>query len=325
MLQEIDFDFAAIDKLSLSKIPFVFFIDFLKEKMILLTKDDLAKTNVKIDFPNFQNTGNKEFNKNKFELNFNVESLESYKKGFNLVQDNLRKGNSYLVNYTRKTPIEINYSLEEIFANSKAKYKACIPEKFVFFSPETFIEIKDNQIVTHPMKGTIDAEIPNAKELLKANIKEKAEHYTVVDLLRNDLSMVANDVKVDEFQRIDYIQTQQKNLFAMSSEISGTLKTKYQNKIGSILNQLLPAGSILGAPKKKTLEIILEAENYDRRYYSGISGFFDGQDLDSCVMIRFIEKEDDKFVFKSGGGITHQSQLLDEYEEMKNKIYAPIY
>ena len=73
------------------------------------------------------------------------------------------------------------------------------------------------------------------------------------------------------------------------------------------------------------LEIILEAENYDRRYYSGISGFFDGQDLDSCVMIRFIEKEDDKFVFKSGGGITHQSQLLDEYEEMKNKIYAPIY
>ncbi len=325
MLQEIDFDFAAIDKLSLSKIPFVFFIDFLKGKMILLTESELKNSNIKIEFPNIQNANNEIFNNEKFNLSFNAESLEFYRKGFDLVQENLKKGNSYLVNYTRKTPIEINYTLDEIFAHSKAKYKACIPNKFVFFSPETFIEIKDNQIVTHPMKGTIDADIPNAKELLKANIKEKAEHYTVVDLLRNDLSMVANDVKVDEFQRIDYIQTQQKNLFAMSSEISGTLKPKFQNKIGSILNLLLPAGSILGAPKKKTLEIILQAENYDRGFYSGVSGFFDGENLDSCVMIRFIEKEGDKFVFKSGGGITHQSQLLDEYEEMKNKIYAPIY
>lgn len=325
MLQEIHFDFAAIDKLSLSKIPFVFFIDFLKEKMILLTESELKNSNIKIEFPNIQIASKAVFSNKKFNLSFNAESLESYRKGFDLVQENLKKGNSYLVNYTRKTPIKINYTLEEVFAHSKAKYKACIPNKFVFFSPETFIEIKDNQIVTHPMKGTIDADIPNAKELLKANIKEKAEHYTVVDLLRNDLSMVANDVKVDQFQRIDYIQTQQKNLFAMSSEISGTLKPKFQNKIGSILNLLLPAGSILGAPKKKTLEIILEAENYDRGFYSGISGFFDGENLDSCVMIRFIEKEGDKFVFKSGGGITHQSQLLDEYEEVKNKIYAPIY
>ncbi|WP_300673513.1 aminodeoxychorismate synthase component I [Soonwooa sp.] len=325
MLQEIDFDFAAIDKLSLSQMPFVFFIDFLKNKMILLTEDELEKTNIKIDFPNYQNIDNLQFNNSNFKLNFKIENLETYKKGFNLVQENLRKGNSYLVNYTRQTPIDINYSLEEIFAHSKAKYKACIPEKIVFFSPETFIEIRNNKISTHPMKGTIDANIPNAKELLKANIKEKAEHYTVVDLLRNDLSIVANDVKVDEFQRIDFIQTQQKNLFAMSSEISGTLKPKFQNKIGTILNLLLPAGSILGAPKKKTLEIILEAEQYDRGFYSGICGYFDGKDLDSCVMIRFIEKQGENYVFKSGGGITHQSQLLDEYEEMKNKIYAPIY
>lgn len=325
MLQEIDFDSEMIDALSLAKKPFAFFIDFLKQKMILLQNNELKKSNILIDFPNFQSSENISFNDNQFKLNFNSESLEFYKIGFDIVQHNLRKGNSYLVNYTRKTPIEINFSLEEIFAYSKAKYKACLPNRFVFFSPETFIEIKNNKISTHPMKGTIDANIANAKKLLKQNIKEKAEHYTVVDLLRNDLSMVANDVKVDKFQRIDYIQTQQKDLFAMSSEISGMLKPEFHNKIGSILNLLLPAGSILGAPKKKTLDIILEAEQYDRGYYSGVSGYFDGENLDSCVMIRFIEKTGENYVFKSGGGITHQSQLLDEYEEMKNKIYAPIY
>ena len=88
---------------------------------------------------------------------------------------------------------------------------------------------------------------------------------------------------------------------------------------------LLPAGSILGAPKPKTLEIIQEAESCDRGYYTGVCGWFDGKNLDSCVMIRFIEKESGKLYFKSGGGITHLSNFADEYQEMKNKIYVPIH
>jgi para-aminobenzoate synthetase component 1 len=88
---------------------------------------------------------------------------------------------------------------------------------------------------------------------------------------------------------------------------------------------LLPAGSILGAPKKKTLEIILEAENFSRGFYTGVCGFFDGTNLDSCVMIRLIEKENDQLFFKSGGGITHLSKIKDEYQEVKNKIYVPIH
>ena len=175
------------------------------------------------------------------------------------------------------------------------------------------------------MKGTIDASIENASEVLKNNPKEKAEHYTVVDLLRNDMSMVADDVKVDKFQYIDFIKTKQKNLFAMSSEISGIVKSEFKGKIGSMLQKLLPAGSILGAPKQKTLDIILEAEDYNRGFYTGVCGWFDGENLDSCVMIRFIEKEKEKLFFKSGGGITHMSKLEDEYEEMKNKIYVPIH
>ena len=197
--------------------------------------------------------------------------------------------------------------------------------EFVFFSPETFVEVADNEIFTHPMKGTIDAAKENAAEILKNDVKEKAEHYTVVDLLRNDLSMIADDVKVNEFQRIDFIRTKQKNLYAMSSEISGKLKPEFQGKIGSLMQTLLPAGSILGAPKPKTLEIILEAETYNRGFYTGVCGWFDGKNLDSCVMIRFIEKENDKLYFKSGGGITHLSKLADEYQEMKNKIYVPVF
>ena len=175
------------------------------------------------------------------------------------------------------------------------------------------------------MKGTIDADKENAVEVLKADVKEKAEHYTVVDLLRNDLSMVADEVKLDEFQRIDFLKTHDKNLYAMSSEISGMLKPEFRGKIGSVMKTLLPAGSILGAPKEKTLEIVLEAENYSRGFYTGVSGWFDGKNLDSCVMIRFIEKENTKLYFKSGGGITHLSKAEDEYQEMKNKIYVPIY
>jgi para-aminobenzoate synthetase component 1 len=251
--------------------------------------------------------------------------MESFKVGFDKVQKNIHFGNSYLVNYTRKTKIETNLTLEEIFYHSSAKYKVFYKDFFVFFSPETFIKIIDGKIFTYPMKGTIDASVENAAEVLRNDIKEKAEHYTVVDLLRNDLSMVADDVKVDKFQYIDFIKTKQKDLYAMSSEISGTLKPEFEGKLGSIMRKLLPAGSILGAPKPKTLEIILDAEEYDRGYYTGVCGWFDGENLDSCVMIRFIERENDQLYFKSGGGITHMSKLEDEYEEMKNKIYVPIH
>ena len=111
----------------------------------------------------------------------------------------------------------------------------------------------------------------------------------------------------------------------MSSEISGKVKPEFQNKIGNLLKTLLPAGSILGAPKPKTLEIILEAETYERGFYTGVAGYFDGENLDSCVMIRFVEKKGENLTFKSGGGITHLSKLADEYQEMKNKIYVPIH
>ncbi|MDF2933794.1 MAG: aminodeoxychorismate synthase component [Chryseobacterium sp.] len=317
--------FIEMDELSQQKVPFFFITDFLVDQIEIYTESQLEKEGLLIDFQNFKNTKPTEEPHKKTEWKSYPETIEDFKKGFDKVRKNIRLGNSYLVNYTRKTKIETNLTLEEIFYYSQAKYKVLYKDFFVFFSPETFVKISDNKILTYPMKGTIDASLENAAEVLKNDKKEKAEHYTVVDLLRNDLSMVADDVKVDKFQHIDFLKTQQKDLFAMSSEISGNLKPEFQGKIGSVMKKLLPAGSILGAPKPKTLEITLEAEGFDRGFYTGVCGWFDGENLDSCVMIRFIEKENDIFYFKSGGGITHMSTLEDEYQEMKNKIYVPIH
>lgn len=317
--------FMEMDELSSKKVPYFFIADFLAKNIEIFTENEIEKSGLLIDFQNLSNQKKQQALQKKIVWKSFPETLESFKSGFDKVQKNIRFGNSYLVNYTRKTKIETNLTLEEIFYHSSAKYKVFYKDFFVFFSPETFVKIINGKIFTYPMKGTIDASLENAAEMLRNDIKEKAEHYTVVDLLRNDLSMVADHVKVDKFQYIDFIKTKQKDLYAMSSEISGTLKPEFDGKIGSIMKKLLPAGSILGAPKPKTLEIILDAEGYNRGYYTGVCGWFDGENLDSCVMIRFIEREGDELYFKSGGGITHMSRLEDEYQEMKNKIYVPIH
>ena len=97
----------------------------------------------------------------------------------------------------------------------------------------------------------------------------------------------------------------------------------YQSRLGNLLFQLLPAGSISGAPKRKTIEIIQAAEGQARGYYTGVCGIFDGRQVDSGVMIRFLEKTPEGMVFKSGGGITANSQEEEEYKEMLRKAYLP--
>ena len=154
--------------------------------------------------------------------------------------------------------------------------------------------------------------------------KETAEHSTIVDLIRNDLSMVAKEVRVTKFRYIDTIKTNVNKLHQVSSEIRGKLSSDFHDRLGSILFTLLPAGSISGAPKPKTLEIIREAEVYDRGYYTGVFGVYDGETLDSGVMIRYIEQTaDGSLQYRSGGGITAMSDLETEYQELIDKIYVP--
>jgi len=237
--------------------------------------------------------------------------------------DHLLAGNSYLVNLTCATKIETELSLLEIFFRSHARYKLLMPNKFVVFSPETFIRISKGVISSYPMKGTIDAQLPNAESILLGNPKELAEHHTIVDLIRNDLNLVAKKVHVEKFRYTEEINTNFKRLLQVSSRITGILPPDYAGHIGDILFRMLPAGSVTGAPKKRTVEIIREAEIYERGYYSGVFGFFDGSTLDSCVMIRFIEENDEGKVFKSGGGITFRSLVDEEYQEMIDKVYVP--
>jgi para-aminobenzoate synthetase component 1 len=242
-----------------------------------------------------------------------------------MVTDQILYGNSFLLNLTFPTRIETNYTLEEIFTQSRAPFKLYLSDELVVFSPERFIRIRGNTISSNPMKGTIDAQIPGAHAKLTSDEKEDAEHNTIVDLIRNDLSTIATNVRVRRFKYIDRLKTHQGELLQMSSEISGTLPEGFQNRLGEMLFRLLPAGSICGAPKKKTVEIILEAEQYDRGYYTGVFGYWDGKGLDSAVAIRYMEKDGETLVFKSGGGITFKSQCESEYDEMLKKVYVPIY
>jgi para-aminobenzoate synthetase component 1 len=174
------------------------------------------------------------------------------------------------------------------------------------------------------MKGTIDASLPDAETIVINDLKETAEHNTIVDLIRNDLSMVAEDVKVDRFRYIEKIVTNDKALLQVSSEISGKLPEGYHAEMGNIFRKLLPAGSISGAPKEKTIQIIHEAENYSRGFYTGVFGYYDGSKLDSGVMIRFIKNDNGRLIFCSGGGITVNSDPEIEFNELIDKVYVPI-
>jgi len=250
-------------------------------------------------------------------------SFEDYQHAFSQVQTEIYNGNTYLLNLTFPTEITLNANLLDSYAQSHAPFKLFFRNQFICFSPERFIKIENNCIKTYPMKGTIDASLENAAHLLLNDPKEFAEHTMVVDLLRNDLSMVSKNVKVTRFRFLDRINAGSKQLLQMSSEIIGDLENNWHCKIGDILFKLLPAGSISGTPKIKTLEIIKKVEHYPRGFFTGIFGYFNGNTLDSAVSIRFIEQQNGRFFYKSGGGITIDSNIENEYKELLQKVYLP--
>ncbi len=305
-------------------IPFVFIIDFNLRQPLVFRMDSIDPGEVLYDFNGIANFSSSPEPSRKFRFEKFPVTEEEYQKSFDLVMRHLQFGNSYLLNLTFPTPIRTNLTLRDLFFISRARYRLHLNGSFTVFSPESFIQIRNRQILSFPMKGTIDASIPDAERVILSDGKELAEHYTIVDLIRNDLSMVSEKVRVIRFRYIDRIRTTHKELLQVSSEIRGELPEDYGKRIGSILFRLLPAGSVSGAPKKKTVLIIREAETYERGYYTGVAGYFDGQTLDSCVMIRFIEDTPEGLVYKSGGGITVRSERKKEYQEMIDKVYVPV-
>ena len=375
-----------INRLASQDEPFLFVINYQGDKAFIRLLSDINPEECLFDFEGRGNlshvwketlkeeTSEKEISETIWQIDPPL--YEDYERSFNIVKSNIMAGNSYLTNLTCRVPVSCNLSLEEIFHRAKGKYKLLLRRKrtqaedkahlkeenieenltpFVCFSPETFVRIKGGRIYSYPMKGTLDASLPNAEKQLMEDRKEAAEHATIVDLIRNDLSRVAENVRVDKYRYIDVLHTNKGDILQTSSEISGRLPEDYPHHLGEILDAQLPAGSITGAPKDKTMQIIQEAEGYDRGFYTGIMGIYDQGELNSAVMIRFIEEETSpvdfetdgeknfkasegkgdeasegkrdeasrKLYFKAGGGITSKSDCRKEYEEVIQKIYLP--
>ena len=304
--------------------PFFFAIDFLGTSAFVMTPEEAIENGILYSINGINNYTEEASTLHPFSFSVKPVSRAVYSKSFEKVMAALNNGDTYLLNLTFPTRIETDLTPEEIFYHSTAKYKLLIPGKFVVFSPETFISIRENHIYSCPMKGTISAKIPNAKELILADRKEQYEHNTIVDLIRNDLAMVSTNVSVTRFRYVERIKSLKEDLLQVSSEISGELEGNYRESLGSLLFKLLPAGSVSGAPKKSTVNIIVKSEIYERGFYTGIFGYFDGTSLDSGVMIRFIEFTAEGPVYKSGGGITALSDMNSEHEEMIQKVYVPV-
>lgn len=374
-----------INRLASQKEPFLFVINYQADEAFIRKLSDINPEECLFDIEgkgNFSHARKETLKEETSETTWQIEPplYEDYERSFGIVKNNIMAGNSYLTNLTCKVPVSCNLSLEEIFHRAKGKYKLLLRKKrnqaedkvqqkkeeaqniaykkediieeisnpFVCFSPETFVKIKGGRIYSYPMKGTLDASLPNAEKLLMEDRKEAAEHATIVDLIRNDLSRVAENVRVDKYRYVDVLHTNKGDILQTSSEISGRLPEDYPHHLGEILDAQLPAGSITGAPKDKTMQIIHEAEGYDRGFYTGIMGIYDQGELNSAVMIRFIEeetspvdfeadgeknfkanegkkpKESRELYFKAGGGITSKSDCRREYEEVIQKIYLPI-
>ena len=296
-----------LNHLADEKEPFLFVINYDGTEAYIRKLSEISPKECLYDFEGITNVKRQLRSASAKQLMWKVHEPDfgEYAKSFETVKSNILCGNSFLTNLTCKVVVDCNLSFEDIFLRAEGKYKILVKiddgKQFVCFSPETFVRIKNGKIYSYPMKGTLDASLPNAEEVLMNDEKEAAEHATIVDLIRNDLSRVAERVRVDRYRYIDVLHTNKGDILQTSSEISGKLPSDYHKRIGNIH----------------------EAEGYDRGFYTGIMGIYDNGMLNSAVMIRFMEKDEKGIFFKAGGGITSKSDCRKEFAEVLQKVYLP--
>ncbi len=256
---------------------------------------------------------------------------DDYQHMFTEVFNNLLLGNSYQINLTNRFKFDLqnidSFSLYyKLSRSNPVKYTSYIQFDnldIISISPELFFQKDNNLIITRPMKGTINSGINSAekeenKKILLNDEKNRAENLIIVDLMRNDLAKIAKTgtVKVNKLFDIEEYNT----VLQMTSEIQSKIEPSIQLK--DIISALFPCGSITGAPKKKTIELIDEIEKSSRDVYTGNIGYIlPNNDMMFNVAIRTITKyHDEEFAqFGAGGGITIQSNSLDEWQEIKTK------
>ncbi len=253
-----------------------------------------------------------------------AEATVHYHKGFVRIKEAIAAGDVYQVNLSRRISIEQTEPSEAVYARMRDAQP--VPHGTFFDagefqilsnSPETFLDIKGDTIHTFPIKGTrprgadpsTDARL--ARELV-GDPKENAEHVMIVDLERNDLGRVCvtGSVEVPVFAEVHSFQT----IHHMVSEVRGRLRPGAG--LADVLRATFPGGSITGAPKIKSMEIIATVEADARGVYTGCVGCFNGErDVDLSVAIRTAVAMNGALHYNTGGGIVADSTLEAEYAE----------
>lgn len=186
-----------MNRLGAERRPFLFVIDYKQEQVIVEEPDQIDSEALLYNLDGVTNVAtasrmnDRENRTSAIRWETFPITQSAYADSFHKVVGHIRAGNSYLVNLTCATPVRTDLSLKDVFVSSEARYKLWMKDRFVVFSPEIFVKIRDEHIYSYPMKGTIDATLPDARRRILEDPKETAEHATIVDLIRNDLSMVA--------------------------------------------------------------------------------------------------------------------------------------
>jgi Anthranilate/para-aminobenzoate synthases component I len=315
---------ARMNELGARRVPFIFVTNYRGDKTLIVPESEVDATQLRYAFNGVGNAPKAVRVQQPVIWEVTPPLYATYQRSFELVQRAIAAGETSLVNLTCKVAIRTNLSLETLFSHADARYRLWIKDTLVCFSPEIFIQIRDGEISSYPMKGTIPTSVPNAAQQLLDNPKEAAEHADVVALISADLAKVATHVHTTRYRYIDTLHTNKGDLLETSSEVRGTLPTDFHEHLGDIVFAQLPAGSITGYPKARTVDLIAEAETYQRDFYTGVMGRWDGHSLDTGVLIRFIDQADGQLYFKAGGGVTAQSTCEAEYNEVIAKVYVPI-
>lgn len=252
-----------------------------------------------------------------------------YSNAIKKIKEEIAKGNTYEVNYTYDFDVPFDGDELDLFnfllSKQKTPYNFYIKNQYdtvLSFSPELFFELKNNHILTKPMKGTIHRgkdkkEDKNLIEFLKNDIKNRAENVMIVDLLRNDLGRIAK-VGTVNVSKLFEIETH-KTLHQMTSQIEADLKEN--TTFFDIFKAIFPCGSITGAPKISTMKVISDVEKGERNIYCGAIGMISPKETIFSVPIRILQKtnEQNKFKYRVGGAIVWDSNAQDEWEETLTK------
>ena len=279
----------------------------------------------------------------KFEnININPESIfkmttrcesnmnyDIYKSNLEKILCYIKNGDCYQVNYSQRFSLgycgdeyELYTSLNNKFAAPYSSFMSFPFGKILSFSPERFLSIQNGHVETKPIKGTVprskDAEtdLQNIKKLRESE-KDRAENLMIVDLLRNDLSMNCElgSVKVDSLFDIETFA----NVHHLVSTVTG--EVDHNSSIYDLIRDAFPGGSITGAPKIRSMEIIEELELSNRSVYCGSLGYigFD-ESVDLNISIRTMLAIDNQLFFWGGGGIVSDSDIKSEYTETLDKV-----